>query len=432
MIALGGGALGVGRDARAACASARSAPGSTSRPTTAWAAGRGAPARASAGRRRGARSRCSHAQRAAALRGRRGCHRRRGDDRAEHVAGALAPAGLDARRRLARLPSCSATGAVRDRRRRRSRSRRAAPARRSRSRAARRRSRRPRWSGSGARSPSAELERARRVVCAGGGSVTDVGGFAAATFRRGLAVDRRAHRRWSARSTRRSAARPPSTSPRRTTSARSGSPRRVLCDPELLETLPPREWAGGMAEVVKTALLVGGPLLGAGRGLGARAAATIAPRSELVQRCAGVKTLVVAERSRRARAPRDPQPRAHDRPRRRGGGRLRRASRTASASRSAWSPRCGSRSGCTASPRRTRRGTVAQLLSATGCPCARPGSTRTPCWRRCAHDKKRTAGTHRHGAAGGDRAARLRRRRRRATCSPTRYALLRSPTRLTR
>ena len=77
----------------------------------------------------------------------------------------------------------------------------------------------------------------------------------------------------------------------------------MLCDPELLETLPAREWAGGMAEVIKTALLAGGRLWELVEswqpGLGA-----LAERSELVQRCAGVKTLVVAvdpeERGRRA------------------------------------------------------------------------------------------------------------------------------------
>ena len=66
-----------------------------------------------------------------------------------------------------------------------------------------------------------------------------------------------------------------------------------------------REWAGGMAEVVKTALLAGGRLWelveGWEPGIGDRAA-----RSELVQRCAGVKTLVVAadpeERGPRARS----------------------------------------------------------------------------------------------------------------------------------
>ena len=147
-----------------------------------------------------------------------------------------------------------------------------------------------------------ELERGAVVVCAGGGSVTDVAGFAAATFRRGVV--------WLA---------VPSTLVGQVDAAIGGKtainvaakndvgafwqPSGVLCDPELLETLPAREWAGGMAEVVKTALLAGGRLWelveGWEPGIGDRAA-----RSELVQRCAGVKTLVVAvdpeERGRRA------------------------------------------------------------------------------------------------------------------------------------
>jgi shikimate kinase/3-dehydroquinate synthase len=147
-----------------------------------------------------------------------------------------------------------------------------------------------------------ELERSSRVAIAGGGSVTDVGGFAAATFRRGLP--------WIA---------VPSTLVGQVDAAIGGKtainvaakndvgafwqPGVVLCDPELLETLPAREWAGGMAEVVKTALLAGGRLWelveGWEPGIGG-----IAARTELVQRCAGFKTLVVAvdpeERGRRA------------------------------------------------------------------------------------------------------------------------------------
>jgi shikimate kinase / 3-dehydroquinate synthase len=137
-----------------------------------------------------------------------------------------------------------------------------------------------------------ELERGDVVVCAGGGSITDVGGFAAATFRRGVP--------WLA---------VPSTLVGQVDAAIGGKtainvaakndvgvfwqPKAVLCDPSLLETLPPREWAGGMAEVVKTGLLAGGRLWqlveGWEPGIG-----DIAARSELVQRCAGVKTLVVA------------------------------------------------------------------------------------------------------------------------------------------
>jgi shikimate kinase/3-dehydroquinate synthase len=147
-----------------------------------------------------------------------------------------------------------------------------------------------------------ELERGDLIVCAGGGSVTDVGGFAAATFRRGVA--------WLA---------VPSTLVGQVDAAIGGKtainvaakndvgafwqPASVASDPVLLETLPAREWAGGMAEVVKTALLAGGRLWEIVErwepGLG-----EVAERNELIQRCAGVKTLVVAadpdERGRRA------------------------------------------------------------------------------------------------------------------------------------
>ena len=37
-------------------------------------------------------------------------------------------------------------------------------------------------------------------------------------------------------------------------------PSAVICDPAALETLPPEELAAGYAEVVKTALIAGGPL----------------------------------------------------------------------------------------------------------------------------------------------------------------------------
>ena len=140
------------------------------------------------------------------------------------------------------------------------------------------------------------------MVAVGGGTVTDAVGFAAATFRRGIA--------WIAA---------PTTLVGQVDAAIGGKtainvaakndvgafhvPERVVCDCTVLETLPPREWAAGFAEAVKTALLVGGPLLelveswepGAGE---------LDARVELVRRCAAVKAAVVAEdpteRGRRA------------------------------------------------------------------------------------------------------------------------------------
>jgi shikimate kinase/3-dehydroquinate synthase len=140
---------------------------------------------------------------------------------------------------------------------------------------------------------AAELERRDLVVAAGGGTVTDAAGFAAATFRRGVA--------WVAA---------PTTLVGQVDAAIGGKtainvaakndvgafhlPETVIADPDELETLPPREWAAGFAEVVKTALLAGGPLqeLVAGwpPGAGERAA-----RARLVRRCAAYKARIVAE-----------------------------------------------------------------------------------------------------------------------------------------
>jgi shikimate kinase/3-dehydroquinate synthase len=139
---------------------------------------------------------------------------------------------------------------------------------------------------------AAGLERSDRVLAVGGGAVTDVAGFAAATFRRGID--------WIAA---------PSTLVGQVDAAIGGktaidvaakndvgafwTPQAVLADPELLVSLPAAEWAAGFAECVKTALLTGGPLWDLVRAL--RSAPEPGPQRELVQRCAGFKTLVVAE-----------------------------------------------------------------------------------------------------------------------------------------
>jgi shikimate kinase / 3-dehydroquinate synthase len=144
----------------------------------------------------------------------------------------------------------------------------------------------------------AGLERGDRVLAVGGGAVTDVVGFAAATFRRGIG--------WIAG---------PTTLVGQVDAAIGGktaidvaakndvgafwSPQSVLADPDLLASLPPREWAAGFAECAKTALLAGGPLWELVRGLGPEPASA-ALRAELVQRCAGFKALVVAQDPREA------------------------------------------------------------------------------------------------------------------------------------
>jgi 3-dehydroquinate synthetase len=98
------------------------------------------------------------------------------------------------------------------------------------------------------------------IVALGGGSTTDVAGFTAATHMRGVA--------WTA---------VPTTLVGQVDAGLGGKtaidlpgaknavgvfhwPARVVCDPSLLATLPEGERRNGLAEVVKTGLLVGRPL----------------------------------------------------------------------------------------------------------------------------------------------------------------------------
>jgi len=124
-----------------------------------------------------------------------------------------------------------------------------------------------------------DLDRTGTVVALGGGTTTDVAGFAAATYMRGVA--------WVA---------VPTSLVGQVDAAIGGKtgidvpeaknlagafhwPRRTVIDPALLETLPAHERRMGMAEVVKTGLLAGEPLWEL-------------PNSELVRRCAAFKAAV--------------------------------------------------------------------------------------------------------------------------------------------
>ncbi len=117
------------------------------------------------------------------------------------------------------------------------------------------------------------------VVALGGGATTDVAGFAAATYMRGVS--------WVP---------VPTTLVGQVDAAIGGKtaidlahaknltgcfhwPARVVVDPTLLETLPDRERRNGLAEVVKTGLLVGEPLWEL-------------PEHEQVRRCASFKGAV--------------------------------------------------------------------------------------------------------------------------------------------
>jgi shikimate kinase/3-dehydroquinate synthase len=123
---------------------------------------------------------------------------------------------------------------------------------------------------------SLRLDRGGTIVALGGGTTTDLAGFAAATFMRGIA--------WVA---------VPTTLVGQVDAAIGGKtaidlpeaknlvgafhwPVRTVIDPALLSTLPEAERRNGLAEVVKTGLLAGEPIWEL-------------PDPELVRRCAAYK-----------------------------------------------------------------------------------------------------------------------------------------------
>ena len=171
----------------------------------------------------------------------------------------------------------------------------------------------------------------------------------------------RCRRRFSRRSTRRSAARPRSTSPRgRTSSGTFHWPARVIVDPELLATLPEAERENGLAEVVKTGLLAGEPVWEL-------------PTAEQVRRCAAFKAAVCL-RDPTIAARDAAQPRPHVRPCARGGlgllapawtGRRARSRRRLSAVRARETRRGSSRSSSTLSSRRSTARPPGQRSRAT-------------------------------------------------------------------
>ncbi len=126
------------------------------------------------------------------------------------------------------------------------------------------------------------------VVALGGGVVGDVGGFCAAVYQRGVGV-----------------VQVPTTLVAQVDSAYGGKtgvdlpegknyvgayhqPRAVLADPRTLATLPAAELAAGWAEVVKTALIAGGPLWARVR------RGDVAVDRDLVLACARTKLAIVA------------------------------------------------------------------------------------------------------------------------------------------
>jgi shikimate kinase/3-dehydroquinate synthase len=142
----------------------------------------------------------------------------------------------------------------------------------------------------------AGMARDDHVVALGGGVVGDVAGFCAAVYQRGVAV-----------------VQVPTSLVAQVDSAYGGKtgvdlpegknyvgayhqPAAVLADPSVLATLPPRELSAGWAELIKTALIAGGTLWKAVRGMGPDAPVD----RDLVLACARTKLAVVAEDERDA------------------------------------------------------------------------------------------------------------------------------------
>ncbi|HEY6758878.1 MAG TPA: bifunctional shikimate kinase/3-dehydroquinate synthase [Baekduia sp.] len=131
------------------------------------------------------------------------------------------------------------------------------------------------------------VTRADHLIALGGGVVGDLAGFCAATFQRGIPV-----------------VQAPTTVVSQVDSAYGGKtgvdlpaaknyvgayhqPAAVLVDTTTLSTLPPEEHAAGYAEVVKTALIAGGPLW-------ERVAAGAPVDDDVIFACARTKLAVVA------------------------------------------------------------------------------------------------------------------------------------------
>jgi 5-deoxy-5-amino-3-dehydroquinate synthase len=131
----------------------------------------------------------------------------------------------------------------------------------------------------------AGLSRADAVVAVGGGIVTDIAGFAAATFHRGTAYVNVATSLLAQVDAAIGGKTGVNLPEGKNLVGAFWQPEAVLCDTETLTTLPPREWACGRGEIAKYAFLGDAP-------------AADQPIEEQVARCVGIKATIVAEDER--------------------------------------------------------------------------------------------------------------------------------------
>jgi 5-deoxy-5-amino-3-dehydroquinate synthase len=129
------------------------------------------------------------------------------------------------------------------------------------------------------------LSRADAVVAVGGGIVTDVAGFAAATYHRGTAYVNVATSLLAQVDAAIGGKTGVNLPEGKNLVGAFWQPSAVLCDTETLTTLPPREWACGRGEMAKYAFLGDAPTADQ-------------PIEEQVARCVAIKASVVAEDER--------------------------------------------------------------------------------------------------------------------------------------
>jgi 5-deoxy-5-amino-3-dehydroquinate synthase len=127
----------------------------------------------------------------------------------------------------------------------------------------------------------AGLSRADVVIAVGGGIVTDVAGFAAASYHRGTAYVNVATSLLAQVDAAIGGKTGVNLPEGKNLVGAFWQPNAVLCDTETLATLPPREWACGRGEIAKYAFLGDAPTADQ-------------PVEEQVARCVGIKAAMVA------------------------------------------------------------------------------------------------------------------------------------------
>jgi 5-deoxy-5-amino-3-dehydroquinate synthase len=132
---------------------------------------------------------------------------------------------------------------------------------------------------------NAGLSRADVVIAVGGGIVTDVAGFAAASYHRGTAYVNVATSLLAQVDAAIGGKTGVNLPEGKNLVGAFWQPNAVLCDTETMATLPPREWACGRGEVAKYAFLGDAPTADQ-------------PIEEQVARCVGIKAAVVADDER--------------------------------------------------------------------------------------------------------------------------------------